>query len=206
MGKYLVPVVVAALLLSSCGPVGTPIPQKTGTPGSATPTPRTSVFDNLQLGYRFDLQYTWPSSQKQEVLTVDNSNPWQVKTTSATYPEVTLWIWTTDRLGLLYTAEQLASYWPYPDTAQKSSSMIGGGSAFAVPAYVVLLEYNGLYKEYWVATQDFSYLLTLHVEGITLADLQTTTDQLTQTNADLIDCLSQMAQHFTLCQKAEYAK
>jgi hypothetical protein len=147
MGKYLVLVIAAALLLSSCGPVGTPIPQKTATPSPATATPSASVFDNLRLGYRFDLQYTWPSSQKQEVLAVDSSNPWQVKITSAIYPEVTLWIRTTDRLGLLYTAEQLASYWPYPDTAQKSSTMIGGGgTAFAVPAYVVLLEYNGLYK------------------------------------------------------------
>jgi hypothetical protein len=137
---------------------------------------------------------------------VDSSNPWQVKITSATYPGVTLWIRTTDRLGSLYTAEELASYWPYPDTAQKTKSMIGSGDAFGAPTYVVLLEYSGLYKEYWVATGDFSYLLTLYVDGLTMADLQATADQLSQTQADTIDCLSEMARHFSLYQTAEYTK
>lgn len=210
MGKYAVLVLVAVLLLASCGPVGTAIPQGTPVP-TATPTPNpslgSSVLDNRELGYWFDLQYTWPSSQKQEVLEVDRSDPWQVKITSVAYPQVILWIRTTDRLGGLYTAEELASYWNYADTAQKTKSMIGGeGDAFAVPSYEVLLEFNGLYKEYWVATGDFSYLLTLYVDGLTMGLLETATEQLSESESDLVDCLSKMKLHFNLYHRADYVK
>jgi len=208
MGKYPVLVLVAALVLASCGPVGTPIPQQTPAP-TATPTPNPNLssfaFDNRELGYWFDLEYTWPSSQKQEVLEVDSSDPWQAKITSVSYPQVTLWIRTTDRLGGLYTAEELASYWTYDETAQKTKSMIGGkGDAFAVPSYEVLLEFDGLYKEYWVATEDFSYLLTLYVDSLTMGLLGTAAEQLSETEADLLDCLSEMKLHFNLYHRADY--
>ncbi len=211
MGRYLAVVLAVALLFASCAPTGTarqtPAPTATPTAGPATSEPGSSVLDNRQLGYWFDLEYTWPSSQKQEVLELDSSTPWQVKITSSVYPEVILWIRTTDRLGNLYTTEELVSYWQYPDTAQKTKSMMGGGGdALGVPAYEVLLEWNGLYKEYWVVTQDFFYLLTLYVGGLTMAHLEATAEQLSESESDLLGSLSEMKSHFNLYHRADYVK
>lgn len=195
----LVLLLVLAGSIAACEARPTATPTAASTSDPASSSAGASIFDNNQLGYWFDLEYTWPSSKRAEVLVIDSTDPWQVKITSTVYPEVSLWIRTTDRLGELYTAEELASYWAYDESAQKTKSMIGSkGNGFAVPDYEVLLEWNGMYKEFWVATADFSYLLTLYVGGLTTAQVETAADQLSESESDLVDCLSEMKLHFIL--------
>ena len=147
-------------------------------------------------------EFTWPDSNKTELLRVASSDPWHLVIKSTVYDGVQLTITTTDRLGGIYTAEELASF-----NASIGEPRIRKSLSGLVPAYTQDYESPvGLRREIWIVTDDFSYNLTIDViGGLKLRDLSLPSRELTQRESDIAWFFVYVESNFVLYHKAAYA-